>query len=291
MFFPTLQLTPAGQALLVKVIGDGKVLTFSRMAIGDGTAPGTTGLTHQAINIPINYYTLGTGAASMTGTIDNSSLQSGVNARELGVFAIDPDNETEIMYAYAFNGENPAYIPPASSSSYERIALTVVVAIGSAQNVTVILDPFIGYATTEDFNAHKSSTNPHPNAQQFQLKHGSLSMEEEGISNGTVVNNCTVQYGRVVHLYLEIALNLGYNHSTDSYCGFGKLSGIDLPTSGVIYFDGALGAEGDYRFGDRCSCYLTAGGELGVYLPAGQRTGSLFINTAFIVTDQQWPSF
>lgn len=162
MFFPTLQLTSAGQALLSKVIGESKVLAFSRMAIGDGTTAGTTGLTHQAINIPINYYSLSTGAVSMTGTIDNSSLQSGVNARELGVFAIDPDDESEILYAYSFNGENPAYIPPASSSSYERIALTVVVAIGSAQNVTVDLDPFIGYATTEQFNAHVADkTNPH----------------------------------------------------------------------------------------------------------------------------------
>lgn len=162
MFFPTLQLTSAGQALLSKVIGESKVLAFSRMAIGDGTTAGTTSLTHQAINIPINYYSLSTGAVSMTGTIDNSSLQSGVNARELGVFAIDPDDESEILYAYSFNGENPAYIPPASSSSYERIALTVVVAIGSAQNVTVDLDPFIGYATTEQFNAHvNDDDNPH----------------------------------------------------------------------------------------------------------------------------------
>ena len=124
MFFPTLQMTSAGQALLSKVVGESKVLAFSRMAIGDGATAGTTGLTHQAINSPINYYSLSTGAVSMTGTLDNSSLQSGVNARELGVFAIDPDDESEILYAYSFNGDNPAYIPPASSSSYERIALS-----------------------------------------------------------------------------------------------------------------------------------------------------------------------
>ena len=161
MIFPKLQLTTAGLALLTKVVADSEELHFTKLGLGSGSTAGTSAMTNLVSSITITSLEKGTGAASMTGVLDNANLQTGYNATELGVYAQDPD-DGEILYAYAFNGTNPTYIPAASSGSYERINLTVVVAIGDAEEVTATIGEFTGYASLEDFNAHVADTsNPH----------------------------------------------------------------------------------------------------------------------------------
>ena len=161
MIFPKLQMTDAGRALLTKVVADSEELHFTKLGLGSGSTAGTSAMTNLVSSITITSLTKGTGAASMTGVLDNANLQTGYNATELGVYAQDPD-DGEILYAYAFNGTNPTYIPAASSGSYERINLTVVVAIGDAEEVTATIGEFTGYASLEDFNAHVADTsNPH----------------------------------------------------------------------------------------------------------------------------------
>ena len=161
MIFPKLQLTTAGLALLTKVVADSEELHFTKLGLGSGSTAGTSAMTNLVSSITITSFTKGTGAASMTGVLDNANVQTGYYATELGVYAEDPV-DGEILYAYAFNGTNPTYIPAASSGSYERINLTVVVAIGDAEEVTATIGEFIGYASLDDFNAHVADTsNPH----------------------------------------------------------------------------------------------------------------------------------
>lgn len=161
MIFPKLQLTDAGLALLTKVVADSEELHFTKLGLGSGSTAGTSDMTNLVSSITITSFTKGVGAASMTGVLDNANVQTGYYATELGVYAQDPD-DGEILYAYAFNGSNPTYIPPASSASYERVNLTVVVAIGDAEEVTATIGEFIGYAKLDDFNAHVADkNNPH----------------------------------------------------------------------------------------------------------------------------------
>ena len=163
MFFSNLQLTDAGRALIVKAL-TGETLTFTKLGLGNGDAPADptqlTELVNPCITFSLTSITTGSGCASLSGTFDNSDLAAGFMAKELGVYAEDPD-DGEILYAYA-NSDKPTYIPTSSSNSYERVTMNVVVAVGDAENVTAIISEFIGYATVTAFNAHvENHSNPH----------------------------------------------------------------------------------------------------------------------------------
>lgn len=164
MFFPKLSLTDAGRALIIKALS-GETLTFTKLAIGTGDDPGEvanlTDLVSSVVDMQITSIEKGDGVVKLEGSFDNSTLNAGIYARELGVFAEDPDIG-EILYAYANAGEFPAYIPTDSSNSFERITLRVLVAVGDAENIEAVIGEFAGYATKEEFAWHTMATNnPH----------------------------------------------------------------------------------------------------------------------------------
>lgn len=164
MFFPKLSLTDAGRALIIKALS-GETLTFTKLAIGTGEDPGEvaglTDLVSGVVDMQITSIEKGDGVVKLEGSFDNSALNAGIYARELGVFAEDPDIG-EILYAYANAGEFPAYIPTDSSNSFERITLRVLVAVGDAENIEAVIGEFAGYATKEELSAHTlDKNNPH----------------------------------------------------------------------------------------------------------------------------------
>ena len=173
MFFPKLSLTNNGRALIVKALA-GETLTFTKLAIGGGDDPGDpdklTSLVNSLVDMQITSIERGDGVVKLEGSFDNSKLNAGIYARELGVYANDPD-DGEILYAYANAGEFPAYIPADSSNSYERITLRVLVAVGDAENIEAVIGDFAGYITAETFEAHTGNkNNPHEvTAQQVGL--------------------------------------------------------------------------------------------------------------------------
>lgn len=164
MYFPKLQLTDAGRALIVKALA-GETLTFTKLAIGTGNDPGDieslTDLVNGVVEMEITDIEEGDGVVELEGSFDNSDLNAGIYAKELGVFAEDPD-DGEILYAYANAGEYAAYIPTDSSSTLEVITMKVIVAVGDAENITAVIGEFAGYATKEELNTHANNqTNPH----------------------------------------------------------------------------------------------------------------------------------
>lgn len=142
--FGTLVITTAGMALQEKVEAGRTILTFTRVAIGDGTLPGGTGLSgltnliNPKMSVTINSITVNQSLATLKFTFSNSGLTTGFNLRELGIFATDPD-VGEILYAVANAGDNPDYLPAEGSNIVEEI-FEVVAAIGSTSNVTATID-------------------------------------------------------------------------------------------------------------------------------------------------------
>lgn len=164
MFFPKLSLTDAGRALIVKALS-GETLTFTKLAIGTGDDPGEvsdlTDLVSSVVDMQITSIEKGDGVVKLEGSFDNSILNAGIYAKELGVFAEDPDIG-EILYAYANAGEFPAYIPADSSNSFERITMRVLVAVGDAENIEAVIGEFAGYVTKEELVGHTTAkNNPH----------------------------------------------------------------------------------------------------------------------------------
>ena len=95
MFFPKLILTNAGRALIVKAL-NGTTLNFTKFALGDGAAPEEPrkleALVHLVANMQINSIELSANCAVLESTYTNSGLKSKLVAREIGIFATDPDD-------------------------------------------------------------------------------------------------------------------------------------------------------------------------------------------------------
>ena len=164
MYFPEIKLTDAGKALIVKAL-DGGTITFTGMKLGAGPQPEypekMTALGDERASAQLESIERGEGCVELAANFDNSSLQEGFEARELGIIAEDPD-DGEILYAYANAGEKATFIPSFTTNSFIRTLFRVEVAVGDAENVTAVVGEYLGWAAKTDFDAHvKDQSNPH----------------------------------------------------------------------------------------------------------------------------------
>lgn len=164
MFFPKLILTNAGRALIVKAL-NGTTLNFTKFALGDGAAPEEPrkleALVHLVANMQINSIELSANCAVLESTYTNSGLKSKLVAREIGIFAADPD-DGEILYAYANAGNEAAVVPPESEGATVQETFHMVVTVGDAATVTATLGEYSGYASKVDLQNHvEDENNPH----------------------------------------------------------------------------------------------------------------------------------
>lgn len=164
MFFPKLILTDAGKALIVKAL-NGTAINFTKFALGDGVAPKEPrklkALVHLMANMQINSIELSANCAVLESTYTNSGLRSKLVAREIGIFATDPD-DGEILYAYANAGSEAAVVPPESGDMTVQETFHMVVTVGDATTVTATLGEYSGYASKSDLQNHvNDKNNPH----------------------------------------------------------------------------------------------------------------------------------
>jgi len=150
-----LRLTTSGRALLAKALA-GTALHFTRVGVGDGTLPaGTeirtlTGLVHPLRDLPITgCRATGAGEAEITCLLTNEGLTLGYWAREVGLFAQDPD-VGEVLYAYTNAGELADYIPAAGGADLVSMLLTIVTVVDQAANVTATIDGNLAFVTHEE---------------------------------------------------------------------------------------------------------------------------------------------
>ncbi|MBQ9364852.1 MAG: phage tail protein [Schwartzia sp.] len=162
-------LTIAGLNLLARC-QTGAELHFARVSMGDGTVPeGTnlkemTGLVSPKLNLPImSVRVTGVGTTVMETQLKNESLTQGFFAREVGIFAIDPDTGDEVLYAVRNTGDDSEYIPAGGGSEVWNLIYDVVTVVDQAQNVTANINGDVVYITRVDFYEHRDSANPHPN--------------------------------------------------------------------------------------------------------------------------------
>ncbi|MCY7486427.1 tail fiber protein [Paenibacillus alvei] len=81
--------------------------------------------------------------------LSNQDVTSGFYFRELGLYAMDPD-EGEILYWYANSGETADYIPPKGGSDVIAKNFDALVFVGQTANVTAIINESMVYATHDD---------------------------------------------------------------------------------------------------------------------------------------------
>ncbi|WP_374725870.1 phage tail protein [Paenibacillus sp. P22] len=148
-----MKLTNKGQTLQAKAQA-GTMLQFTRLAIGDGNLGSTDPLTLNALisqkkSLQVKKLESLTGGKAVVGSsFTNADVTTGFDMRELGVFAQDPD-VGEILYMYGNAGNTADFIPPGSGGGSDVLerALNVVTIVGTAANVTAVIDQSLVFAT------------------------------------------------------------------------------------------------------------------------------------------------
>lgn len=140
MSVPAMTLTDDGNRLLTRALA-GEVLTFTRMAMGDGVlsavgaVPGLKGLIHQVVNVPITKKKRRETDVTLSGVVALTSDTPEFRWRELGVFA-KIGSESEKLYGYLNLYEDGEIVKP--DEGMER-SIYITVATEGAQNVEVVL--------------------------------------------------------------------------------------------------------------------------------------------------------
>lgn len=142
-------LTEKGRELLAKGLS-GETITFTKMAIGDGTSLTSererTALVNQITTLPIlNINAKGNGTCEISALLTNKSVTTGFYIKELGIFAHGNDN-VEILYAYNIS-TSPDFVPPFSANNVVEIEYVDTIIVDQVANVTAVIDPSITYIT------------------------------------------------------------------------------------------------------------------------------------------------
>ena len=142
-------LTEKGRELLAKGLS-GETITFTKMAIGDGTSLTSererTALVNQITTLPIlNINAKGNGTCEISALLTNKSVTTGFYIKELGIFAHGNDN-VEILYAYNVS-TSPDFVPPFSANNVVEIEYVDTIIVDQVANITAVIDPSITYIT------------------------------------------------------------------------------------------------------------------------------------------------
>lgn len=142
-------LTEKGRELLAKGL-TGETITFTKMAIGDGTSLTSererTELVNQITTLPIlNINVKRNGTCEINALLTNKSVTTGFYIKELGIFAHGNDN-VEILYAYNIS-TSPDFVPPFSANNVVEIEYVDTIIVDQVANVTAVIDPSITYIT------------------------------------------------------------------------------------------------------------------------------------------------
>lgn len=152
--FPGLILTDAGRDILAKAL-TGQTLTFTRVALGDGTEPATpetlTALVNELQTISIqSFEVIGDGTSKIRAILTNVGITTGFFVREIGVFAQDPDTLQEVLYSYANSGSQSDFMPAEGGATIVEQVFDLFTVVDTATTVTAVIDDFITIATKSD---------------------------------------------------------------------------------------------------------------------------------------------
>lgn len=183
--------TDVGKDMIAKS-QNGQTLTFSRVALGDGLVGEEdvtkfTAVKNERLSLPIaKYSNLGNGQFQIQFRLTNSQVESGFWHREIGIMA-KIDNGQEQLYAYTTAGNKASFIYDKTTPVEERI-VNVNFVIGNAQNLEVIINSSVIYATIEDLeealDAHDAGDDAHEAAFAAHNADGNAHKDMVGATSG-----------------------------------------------------------------------------------------------------------
>jgi hypothetical protein len=189
----TPRLTEEGISMVVAAL-NGDSITFTRAVIGNTTTEPAhpeqlSDVVSPMVTASFTAITEGDNFVTLAAVFDNLEVVTGAYASELGLYAKD-ENNNEHLYAYTYVGENADYIPAHDSGRTVQIQMTIVVAVGDAEDVDAVLVDAAAYATREEFEDH---INDHNNPHEVTKEQVGLGLVENNyfVDNDIVVDQLT----------------------------------------------------------------------------------------------------
>ncbi len=135
-------LTAAGRVLQAKVEA-GETLELTKLQLGDGIETqadidAMIKLRSPREDIKITGTSAENGVCKVSGIISSKNVETGFYARELGLFAKDPDLG-EVLYMLTIDSE-PDFVPPKSLNALVTAEYTMNIAVASVDNFTINID-------------------------------------------------------------------------------------------------------------------------------------------------------
>lgn len=152
--FNNIILTDKGLNLIAETEA-GKTLIFTKAELGDGDLLVTdnvktfTDIKSVKLTLPFDKVSLDkNGQCTVRFTVDNTTLDAGFFAKEVGIFAKAGTDGKEYLYAYSNAGNFCDYVPDKSTPTSKEI-FKITLVTGNTANVTAVLDKNIDYYTLD----------------------------------------------------------------------------------------------------------------------------------------------
>ncbi len=164
--YPNTLITNAGLDLIAEANAQGEALIFTKVKLGDGSLPEgqsiqtMTALISPKLESELTSGSVKNGQAKLRFSVENSGLDEGFFAREVGVFAKVGEEGTETLYAYTNGGNYVDYIPNKDVPIDAQI-MDVYIVAGNAATVQIQVDS-AAYATVLDLEEHNTGSDSHP---------------------------------------------------------------------------------------------------------------------------------
>ncbi|MBO5739002.1 phage tail protein [bacterium] len=138
--------TNAGRDIIARIIA-GLNITFSRIAIGDSYDYDTenfinkTSLNNEVKSLSIsNMQISSSNVVELTAEFGKSDIEDAFWYREIGIYIIDPDDETnEILFAYGNRNDAAEYITPHIQNYAVLKNIKCFVSVGASANVNILI--------------------------------------------------------------------------------------------------------------------------------------------------------
>ena len=231
--------TITGQSMLAEAISTQQELIFTSIRLGDGVLTESdvptefTALKAQKLVADINTFDdslKAQGKVTLIATIDNSHVDTGFFARELGVFGKVGVEGAEQLFAYCNAGNYSDYMPD-KTSQLDETQLAVQLAVGATANVTAIINS-LQYATLKNISdaitAHDEDEDAHDGI--LQKVSTLLADVVTHLASSAAISISSLNTNSVFYRLLQYALNAAgvqYNFTNSSawYICLGALFG------------------------------------------------------------------
>lgn len=153
-------LTDSGREIMSRILA-GTIVTFKRFAIGDGHEYNIdnyitkTALVNEVLSVDIESISIeNSDIVNLLGKFSTSELENSFWYREIGIYVIDPDDDTkEILFAYGNRNDNAEYITPHVDNHQILKEIECKVSVGESANVRIYINNKEGALNLYDFTS------------------------------------------------------------------------------------------------------------------------------------------